>query len=448
MSTLIVLLPPREPTLSLQEWLWPELPFALIDKNGHTQRTGRAAFALLPRALSTVLVVAARDLLLIATSVPPLKGPRLRQALPNIVEDQLIQDPQTCHIAIDPVALDDGRRVLAVIDRAWFHFIHEAFKSTGHRHLRAVPATRCLPLPSAEENPAGVEEITRQTPEPRETIVAAALGLTESTVAAAFAEGVALITPMPAVQRVELALARGRLGEGFAAPVTTTPATLAALAGDSAMTLYELTTPSNEPELALEGQHDATRLLPSAVPLSFDTFARHARTERFDLCQFEFEAQPWRFNRATFKRLRIPLWLGVAALAVALIGANLHWWKLTRQRDALTEQITATLLSAFPKTTTVLDAPTQMSRQLDQLRIAAGELSPSDFLSLASALSRSLAPLPENGIASLDYQERQLSVGFKHGLKADAEFNQRLARNGLSGSIDTDTGKWIIRSGT
>ena len=72
-----------------------------------------------------MLIVAARDLLLTAALLPPLKGPRLRQALPNVVEDQLIQDPQTCHIAVDPIALAGGRRVLAVIDRGWFRFVLE-----------------------------------------------------------------------------------------------------------------------------------------------------------------------------------------------------------------------------------------------------------------------------------------------------------------------------------
>ncbi|EAY63143.1 General secretion pathway L protein, partial [Burkholderia cenocepacia PC184] len=79
--------------MPLQEWQWPELPFTLVDKAGQVQRAGRAALALLPRANATVLIVAARDVLLLAATVPPLKGPKLRQALPNIVEDQLIPGP-------------------------------------------------------------------------------------------------------------------------------------------------------------------------------------------------------------------------------------------------------------------------------------------------------------------------------------------------------------------
>lgn len=457
MSTLIVSLPPREPAVPLQEWQWPELPFTLVDKAGQVQRAGRAALALLPRANATVLIVAARDVLLLAAKVPPLKGPKLRQALPNIVEDQLIQDPLGCHIALDPAALPDGRRVLAVVDRAWFRAICDAFAAAGHRHLSAVPATRCLPAPRApaetvlaapadgEAANAADAALVADAVEPpaRPATVAAVLGLATAVEPVLVEAGA-----QPAVAgapRLELAVARGALGEGFAAPAARAAGTLAALAGGGDVELYELGEPGAEPRLASVGRTDGP-LLPGAAPLSFDTFARRALTERFDLCQFEFESQPWRFDRATVKRLRVPLALAAATLGVAVIGMNLHWWKLSRERDALSAQITETLLSAFPKTTTVLDPPAQMQRQLDQLRLAAGELSPNDFLALSSGLTRSMGALPLNGIASLDYHDRRLDVGFKPEVKVDPDFTQRLARNGLSGEVDSNTGKWTIRS--
>jgi len=454
LSTLIVSLPPREPAVPLQEWQWPELPFTLVDKAGQVQRAGHAALALLPRANETRLIVAARDVLLLATTVPPLKGPKLRQALPNIVEDQLIQDPLGCHIALDPVALPDGRRVLAVVDRAWFRTICDAFAAAGHRRLSAVPATRCLPAPRepaqapldapVDGEAAKADAITLATaPAARPTAVAAVLGLA-TTVEPALVEAGAL--PVAAgAPRLELAIARGALGEGFAAPASRAAGTLAALAGGGDVELYELGEPGAEPRLASVGRTDGP-LLPGAQPLPFDTFARRALAERFDLCQFEFESQPWRFDRATMKRLRVPIVLVAATLGVAVIGMNLHWWKLSRERDALSAQITETLLSAFPKTTTVLDPPAQMQRQLDQLRLAAGELSPNDFLALSSGLSRSMGALPLNGIASLDYHDRRLDVGFKPEVKVDPDFPQRLARNGLAGEVDSSTGKWTIRS--
>ncbi|WP_144111363.1 type II secretion system protein GspL [Paraburkholderia sp. BCC1886] len=478
MSTLIVLLPPRDPAVPSQEWQLPELPFVLLDKSGRTQRAGRSALALLPRASSTVLMVAARDLLMMPAKLPPLRGPRLRQALPNIVEDQLIQDPQTCHIAVDPQALAGGRQLLAIVDRGWFRFICEAFAQAGHRSLRAVPVTRCLPQTQAlsPDTPAEVAE-TVNAGEP--ALAGAAGPATVATslpgIAPVVAPGVAAIVPMVAavlgavvqtapamllegaverpqdtsgVPRVELAIARGVQGEGLAVPASAVNSTLAALGGAASVSLYMLTeVPGNEPSLGTTSPARLAAHVHGASPLPFEQLARRALECRFDLCQFEFASQPWRLDRATLRRLRLPVMLAVGALVIAIIGANVQWIMLARQRDAINTQMTELLLNTFPKTTVVLDAPDQMSRQLQQLRVAAGELSPDDFLSLADGLARSLPPVPVNGIAALDYHDRRLDVTFKPEVKLDAGFAQRLARNGLSGAIDSNTGKWTIRNG-
>ena len=54
--------------------------------------------------------------------------------------------------------------------------------------------------------------------------------------------------------------------------------------------------------------------------------------------------------------------------------------------------------------------------------------------------------MPVNGIAALDYHDRRLEVTFKPEIKLDPDFAQRLARSGLSGAIDSNTGKWTIRN--
>ncbi|MEX3853859.1 general secretion pathway protein L [Paraburkholderia youngii] len=468
MSTLIVLLPPRDPAVPSQEWQLPELPFVLLDKAERTQRAGRSALALLPRANTTVLMVAARDLLLMPATLPPLRGPKLRQALPNIVEDQLIQDPQTCHIAVDPQGLGEGRHLLAIIDRGWFRFICEAFTAAGHRSLRAVPVTRCLPPAPVTEVAGNVDE----TAEVREPVMAGAASVATSPpgVAPVVAPEAPSIVPMVAavlgavvqtapallvegavdsgVPRVELAIARGVQGEGLAAPANAVNATLSALAGAAPVSLYMLTeVPGNEPNQPTTSPARLASHIHGASPLPFEQLARRALECRFDLCQFEFASQPWRLDRATLRRLRLPIVLAVAALVVAIIGANVQWLMLARQRDAINTQMTELLLNTFPKTTVVLDAPDQMARQLQQLRVAAGELSPEDFLSLADGLARSLSPLPVNGIAALDYHEHRLDVTFKPAIKVDPDFAKRLARNGLTGAIDSSTGKWTIRNG-
>jgi general secretion pathway protein L len=457
LSTLIVLLPPRDPAVPSQEWQLPELPFLLLDKSGRTQRAGRSAPGLLPRASATVLMLAARDCLMLATTVPPLKGPRLRQALPNVVEDQLIQDAQTTHIALDPQPLAGNRHVLAIVDRGWFRYIVETFAAAGHRNLKAVPVTRCLPQPvaaaiaaevraeeavaaGADAAPAHVEPIIGGLA----PVVAAVLGHVVPSTAAVLGEGAVDSAP----PRVELALVRGPLGEGLAVPEAAVGATVAALAGNAPVTLYTLVDlPGSEPRMASVAQSGRHASVAGALPLSFETLARNAIQCRFDLAQFEFAAQPWRLDRATLRRLRLPLWLLVGTVLVAIIGANVQWLMLSRQRDAINAQMTELLLNTFPKTTVVLDAPDQMARQLQQLRVAAGELSPDDFLSLADGLARSLGPIPVNGLAALDYHDRRVDVTFKPEVKVDPDFQQRLTRNGLTGAIDSNTGKWTIRNG-
>ncbi|HEY1995581.1 type II secretion system protein GspL [Paraburkholderia sp.] len=469
MSTLIVLLPPRDPVVPSQEWLLPELPFLLLDKSGRTQRAGRATLALLPRASSTVLMVAARDLLMMPATLPPLKGPRLRQALPNVVEDQLIQDPQTCHIALDPQPLGGGRHLLAIIDRGWFRFIVEAFTAAGHRGIRAVPVTRCLP-PSVAV-PAQPEELEASVAlaassasgsaassatsargaagaltEPPVPVVAAVLGAVVPTAPALLLGSAA--EPVSTITRVELAIARGLQGEGLAVSASQVNATLDALAGTAPRTLYLLTdVPGGEPGMGgATAQARLATQVGGAQPLPFEKLARRALECRFDLCQFEFAVQPWRLDRGMLRRLRLPVLLAVGAILVAIIGANVQWLMLSRQRDAISAQMTETLLNTFPKTTVVLDAPGQMTRQMQQLRVAAGELSPDDFLTLAAGLARSLGPLPVNGLAALDYHDHRLDVTFKPEIKVDSSFTGRLAANGLSGAIDSNTGKWTIRS--
>ncbi|WP_028203263.1 type II secretion system protein GspL [Paraburkholderia nodosa] len=459
MSTLIVLMPPRDPAVHSQEWQLPELPFVLLDKTGNTQRAGRSALGLLPKASATILMIAARDLLTLAATVPPLKGPRLRQALPNVVEDHLIQDAQTCHLALDPKRLADGRQVVAAIDRGWFRFLLEGFTAAGHRNLRAVPVARCLPAAQAVEavqevqvtepaepaEPTAAPDAAAPATPALEPVTACVLGHVVAT-APTLLPGVA---PEPAAataqEALELAIVRGALAEGFAVPAASVAATVTALAGGAPVSGYVLTNLPGEP-VSAAARASLAATLPGAQTLTFEALARRALACRFDLCQFEFASQPWRLDRATLRRLRVPIVLVAASLVVAVVGANIQWLMMARQRDAISAQMTELLLNAFPKTTVVLDPAGQMARQLQQLRLAAGEPSPDDFLALSDGLARSLGPVPANAIAALDYHDRRLDVTFKPGVDVDADLVKRLAANGLAGTVDASTGKWTIRS--
>lgn len=504
MTTLIVQLPPRDPATPAQEWTLPPLPFVLLDKRGRTMRSGAASLALLPKASLSVALVAARDTLLLRAKLPPVKGLRLRQILPNVIEDQIIQDAQTCHIAVDPEPAVNGVRLLAVIDRGWMRFLTEAFASAGHRNVRMVPLTAGLPVaddavlsgvPSASSVSAGevlapegadptaasqaddIAVIEGDTGAPRDTsrrevqraaehaaldasehaalehsvpVVAAILGAVVPT--DPVLAGDASFTPASAqVPRIELAIARGRQGEGMAVPATALDATLKAIAAGAPLTVYRLSAvPGAEPGFDLAGRRwvdangDAQPVSDHALALPFESLARAALTSRFDLCQFEFASQGWRPGRNPWRVWRVPATLALASVIVTLIGLNIQWFTLAHERDAIVSQQTETLLSAFPRTTVVLEPPSQMARQLDQLRLAAGQLSPSDFLSLAAGVERSLGAIPTDSLASVAYRTRSLVVTFKPGVRVDSGFVSRLNGNGLEGQ--EASGKWTIKS--
>jgi general secretion pathway protein L len=315
-----------------------------------------------------------------------------------------------------------------------------------------VPVARCLPVAQSVAATVPAEPVAAGEHEEAtlpavgahgEPVTACVLGHVMAT-APALLPDLDVVHTTPAAL-LELAIVRGAAAEGFAVPAASVAATVAALAGDADVTRYVLTGLPGEPTSAADKAALAAAL-PGAQPLSFETLAQRALACKFDLCQFEFAVQPWRLDRATLRRLRVPIVLVAASLVVAIIGANVQWLMLARQRDAMTAQMTELLLNAFPKTTVVLDPAGQMARQLSQLRVAAGEPSPDDFLALSDGVARSLGPVPANGIAALDYHDRRLDVTFKPGVNVDSGLAQRLARNGLTGTQDSSSGKWTIRS--
>jgi len=93
---------------------------------------------------SLTVVFDPRDVLLVPAAVPPLSGARLEQALPNLIEDALLQDPAACRIALGP-ALADGRRVLGVVDRVWYDAVIAGFARRSIRVSAAWPAPLVIP---------------------------------------------------------------------------------------------------------------------------------------------------------------------------------------------------------------------------------------------------------------------------------------------------------------
>ncbi|MFP5405696.1 MAG: type II secretion system protein GspL [Gammaproteobacteria bacterium] len=119
-----------------------------VEGSGSAARYARVSFDALPALKSVTLVFDARDVTLLRAVVPPLSGARQQQALPNIAEDSLLQDPQQCGFALGPRSGED-ERLIAAIDRSWLEHVIGAFERRGARVQAAWPAQLVLPLGDA-----------------------------------------------------------------------------------------------------------------------------------------------------------------------------------------------------------------------------------------------------------------------------------------------------------
>ena len=72
---------------------------------GAGARSSRTSLEALPSMKSAVLVFDARDVTLLPVRMPALSGARLYKALPNLLEDSLLQDAASCAFALGRLCL-------------------------------------------------------------------------------------------------------------------------------------------------------------------------------------------------------------------------------------------------------------------------------------------------------------------------------------------------------
>ena len=125
MSTLYIRLPSKAAAEASEHWTALPCPFALTSSTNAIEREGVAPLSDMASAVATaqrvVLIVAASDVTLLRVKTPPLSAAKLKLALPNLVEDQLMVDPDECVVV--PGNFIDGLRTAAVMQRGWLEIL-------------------------------------------------------------------------------------------------------------------------------------------------------------------------------------------------------------------------------------------------------------------------------------------------------------------------------------
>jgi len=429
-TTLYVRLPHR-PHDQPQPWQFGTLPFALVrnaavEKSRHKDtlsgaevlREGHARISDLPAAERLVLILAASDVLLTTAIVPPLPPARLRLALPNLVEEALATDVQPCHIGVGPAVDADAaamtargprRRLLMVADRAWLRAVLDAFTEHRHRRRHVVAAQLCLPL----DMPAAAAEGEADGPAPAQpaTLVVEAAAATALAQTGALLGATPASTPPAGARQWQLTVRTGPF-DGYGL-----------LLGDDALAAWQALAPDG----TWYGDADAVaqapvpalhRARPPGWRMWIEGAQRCLREPGLDLAQFEFaQGRAERWNLLAW---RLPLALAAAVVLVQLLGMNVHWLLLHQEQKRLEAAQLQTLHGAFPQIQTVLDAPLQMRRQVEQLRLASGKSKPDDFLPLADRFAQAARQMPPDGLQALEYRGGSLVATLKPGTNTAA----------------------------
>lgn len=339
-----------------------------------------------PRASEVVLMVPAQALSWHAVELPAglhRSASRLGAALQGLLEEQLLAEPASLHLALQPGWQGSTRPWVAACDKAWLNGHLQTLEAAGltvHRIVPEIapdsPAPQILALGNAESGWVWFRQASQ--------------GVWGCPISAAQASHwpawLGQTQPDPAQAMAEPALASWlaeRLGR---AP--------------------QLLQPHQHWLQALDSDWDLAQF-----DLQTHARARHIKALQKALGNL-WTAAPWRPAR----------WgLGLLVL-VQLVGLNAWAWKTRTDWQNQQQALTRLLQETFPKTTVVIDAPMQMAREVDRLRQGSGQPLPTDLDPLLQALGQALLP----GLAAptqLQFQPGRLQV---QGLALSAVEHQAL----------------------
>ncbi len=420
MSILYIRLPSKAAADAAEHWAALPSPYALASNAGSVEKEGTAALADLAGMVSgtrVVLLLAASDVSYLRVKTPPLSAAKLKLALPNLVEDQLMMDPSECVVV--PGDLADDLRTAIVAQRGWLDILVKTFSGYGASSVAIVPSQACLPFDAAAatalvaEHGADLDLALRLAPQE-------ALGL---PIYAADTEAPAEVFSAIA------ALAPGRSLLLYA-PQARVPAFQDEAAKRVVEGLDVQVYADNWPRVI--GQLGKT-----PVNLALALVGGGGR---------QIEWRQWRW----------PIVLAVLVVLVNAIGLNVEWIRMKREAKSLRDGMTQIYRSSFPNETTILDPLAQMKKKVADAERDSGKSSPDDFSQLAGnfaevlgkELSNSKTPKPVTAVvASIEYRDHSLLVH----VKSDSPVSMDKIKFGLSArSLNVSSpsaGVWQIRSG-
>ena len=418
MSTLYIHLPCKATADLAPRWLDLACRYALVNDNGtiaHEAVTSLTDLsATIAKSQRVIILLAASDVTLLQVAIPPMSAAKLKTALPNLVEDQLLGNPADCVIVAGEVA--HGLRTVAVVQRAWLERISTALKTFGAQHLSVLPAQLCLPHQSG----CVVAAITQLGSD-----VDLTLRLSEQT-------GMGLATsahqPEEAIQN------------------------LSVVVPDAPIALYVTQTSILNYQAAISATS-----LQSRISLAADTWSlwiTGARNVTLNLMSgLNAESSP----NVNWQPWRWVLILAAAILFVNIFALNFGWSQMRNEATTLRATMTQIYQIRYPKESVIIDPIAQMQQKIAFAKRDSGLASSDDFTMLAANFGEAWSSATTSDkprIAKLEYREHSLFVGLKANQNNNNEaliqqMQAALTRRNLSLNVapaESGLVSWQIRS--
>lgn len=365
--------------------------WVILDRQGNVLRRGKDLLIALPQCDETEIVVPAAMVGFISAQLPPGSHTKVLNALPFLVEAGLISTPEETHAVL--AAQSDAQIIVAVIQKAWVKRVLDRLARAEIFPTRMFPETV---LPDLPKNGWGL--VCRGQ---------------DSFVRTSVSQGFPLDADITSeVAPFLLAMAMTQTEE------SKRPASI---------TVYgEFPKHATEwaKQLGVAIQHASQQ----------EWFVSNSKPI-FNLLQGEFQPSGGISRRLTaFK----PVAMTLAVLLLMQISFSMFDYAINVRENGKLDQAMVTQFKAtFPNATTVVDAPLQMQRNLDDLKHGAGQSNNNDFMPLLAATTTSLGAIPVERLKGMDYQNGKLTLNI---LMPDMEqaqaMRQRLITSGLSASIE------------
>jgi general secretion pathway protein L len=377
-----------------------EFAYVLSSDGFTTQAQGRCVAAKLPKADGVIAVVSEADISWHRITLPKSPPAKLRAALAGVLEEAVLDDTDATHFALAPDAVVGQPTWVAAVNHTWLRGQLAALQRRQVFVDRVVPAA----WPDALSSGHFTEAIGPTGQSARQDV---ALTWTH-------ADGVAVL-------RLQGGLARTLLPQPLppGARWTATPE----VATVAERWLGQPVTVTTTLERALQ----ATRTLWNLRQFDLTPRNRGTRAAR-DLWR--------RWMRPSWRPVRYGL---LALCAAQVLGLNLWAWrenaKLTRQKQI----VNGLLQQAFPQVTGVLDAPLQMQREVDALRMLAGTPADNDFEPMLQAAA-SAWPANQPQVDNLRFDAGTLTLASAGWGEAEiAQFRDQLRPAGWA--VDAADGR-------